>query len=149
MNLIKIVGITYVRYSSTTTSLYHAWTCMVPCNVAGGCFRVRGICVTHLLTLHECGTMQLFYALWWSHDGEAHSSSGNPNCERISFVRQQFHLPWKKVIQVVEWKDLSDVGRTGATPTLLRLVFCIVIVSTSVTHPWQSRKIMWNHMKNL
>jgi len=50
---------------------------------------------------------------------------------------------------VVEWKDLSDVGRTGAKPVLLILVFCIVIVSSSMTHPQQSRKIMGNHAAKL
>jgi len=44
----------------------------------------------HFCFIHECGSMKLFYALWWSHACELHSSHGNPNCKRVSFVRQQF-----------------------------------------------------------
>jgi len=104
---------------------------------------LRGIRVPHLLTLNERGIMLLFYELWWSHACEAHRSHGNPNYERVNFVRLKFSLT---LIRVVEWKDLSDVGRTEATPILLRLVFCIVIFSSRLTHPC---KIMWNIVEKL
>jgi len=79
-----------IRYSSTTTSLYYAWTCMVPCNVTGGCFWEAFVFHVYF------GTMRLFYALWWSHAYEARSSRENPNCERVSFVRQQSSLTLEK-----------------------------------------------------
>jgi len=90
----EIIEIYTVQLS--TTSLYHHGS--PQCH---GWLLLRDIHVPHLLTciyctLHECGTMQLFYALWWSHACEACSSHGNPNCERVSFVRQQFSLTLEK-----------------------------------------------------
>jgi len=45
------------------------------------------------------------------------------------------------MIQVVEWKNLSDIGKTEATPALLTLVFCIMIVNLNVT-------VTQNHVKS-
>jgi len=104
---------------------------------------------------HLCSTFTYFTWTWnhaiilWIMVKPCMWSTQIPNCERVSFVRQQFSLTLEKVVQVVECKDLSDIGRTEATLALPRLVFCKVIVSSSVTHQWQWCKITWNHAEIL
>jgi len=101
-----------------------------------------------MFTEHDT-TRLLFYALWWSHKCEARSSHGNPNHERVCFVRQQYSLTLENRDLAAEWKDLSEVGRTRPTLALLSLVFYIVIVSSSMLSPWKSRKITKNHEEKL
>jgi len=70
-----------LRYSSTITSVYHAWTCMVPRNVTGGCFWETFMFHVCLFTLHEHAIMQFIHTLYLSHAREARSSCGDPNFE--------------------------------------------------------------------
>jgi len=104
---------------------------------------LRGICVPHSLTY-----MNVELCNYSMHYSEAmHVKHAAPmETQIVSFVRQQFSLT---LIQVIEWKDQSDIRRTGTTSAFLRLAFCIVIMSSSVTNLWQSCKIMWNHVEKL
>jgi len=87
-----------LRYcnSSTITSVYNAWTCMVPCNVTGCCFWDIFVFHVCLFTLHERGIMQFIHTLYLSHAREAQTCRRDPNFEREGLVRQQFSLIYLK-----------------------------------------------------
>jgi len=57
------INFNYLRYSSTITSLYHAWTCMVPRNITGGFFWEAFVFHVCLFTLHEHRIIQFLHIL--------------------------------------------------------------------------------------
>jgi len=82
-------------------------------------FLLTGIHVPRLLTVHEHGTMWLFYALLcepWMWNMQLLWKPKSKLCKKA--VLTYLGIRWSKR------ENLSDLGRTGATPTLLRLMFC-------------------------